>query len=140
MNPPLQPVSVIIVNYNAGELLGDCVRAALAQAEQVIVVDNYSSDSSLTGLASLAGEGRLLIHRSQRNRGFAAGCNLGLNLAAQPNLLFLNPDCILEPDSLRRLVQVLADDSSIGMVGGRLTNLDGSEQGGGRRAVPTPWR
>lgn len=141
LNSPLQPVSVIIVNYNAGELLGDCVRAALAQAEQVIVVDNHSSDSSLAGLAPLfAGEGRLLIHRSEHNRGFAAGCNLGLNLAAQPNLLFLNPDCILEPDSLRRLVQVLDSDPGIGMVGGRLTNLDGSEQGGGRRAVPTPWR
>lgn len=141
MNSPLQPVSVIIVNYNAGELLGDCVRAALAQAEQVIVVDNHSSDASLAGLVQLFdGEGRLLIHRSERNRGFAAGCNLGLNLAAQPSLLFLNPDCILGPDSLRRMFEVLAGDSSIGMVGGRLTNLDGSEQGGGRRAVPTPWR
>jgi len=141
LNSPLQPVSVIIVNYNAGELLGDCVRAALAQAEQVIVVDNHSSDSSLEGLAPLcAVEARLLIHSSQRNQGFAAGCNLGLNLAAQPNLLFLNPDCILAPDSLRRLVQVLDSDSNIGMVGGRLTNLDGTEQGGGRRAIPTPWR
>ena len=131
----------MIVNHNAGELLIDCVRAALAQAEQVIVVDNDSSDSSMDMLAAqFAGEPRLVMLCTGQNLGFAAGCNLGLGLATQTHLLFLNPDCILDAGSLRRLVMELDRDSSVGMVGGLLTNLDGSEQGGGRRAVPTPWR
>ena len=131
----------MIVNYNAGALLTDCVRAALAQAEQVIVVDNASSDSSMDMLAvQFAAEPRLVMLCTGQNLGFAAGCNLGLGLATQAHLLFLNPDCILGAGSLRRMVVVLDSDSDVGMVGGLLTNLDGSEQGGGRRAVPTPWR
>lgn len=136
-----QPVSVIIVNHNAGDLLIDCVRIALEQAEQVIVIDNHSSDSSMEILASqFATEPRLLRHAVVKNLGFAAGCNLGLGFATQQHILFLNPDCILGEGSLKRLVEVLDSDVSVGMVGGLLTNLDGSEQGGGRRAVPTPWR
>jgi hypothetical protein len=141
MESTLQPVSAVIVNYNAGTLLIDSVRAALAQAEQVIVVDNASIDASMDLLAAqFAAEPRLVMLCKTKNHGFAAGCNLGLGLATQAHLLFLNPDCILGAGSLRRMVEVLDSDSSVGMVGGLLTNLDGSEQGGGRRAVPTPWR
>lgn len=132
---------MVIVNYNAGPLLAECVRTALAQSSQVIVIDNDSADSSMSLLAGqFPAETRLVMHREGKNLGFAAGCNIGLGLATQAHLLFLNPDCILGPGSLRRMVEVLKSDSSIGMVGGMLTNLDGSEQEGGRRAVPTPWR
>lgn len=131
----------MIVNYNAGALLIDCVRAALAQAEQVIVVDNDSSDSSMDMLAAqFAAEPQLVMLYTGKNLGFAAGCNLGLGIATHAHLLFLNPDCILGAGSLQHMVVVLDSDPSVGMVGGLLTNLDGSEQGGGRRAVPTPWR
>jgi len=141
MTLTLQPVSIIIVNYNAGLLLIDCVRLALEQAEQVIVVDNSSSDNSMTELAAyFSDETRLLTHIEVINLGFAAGCNRGVSLSTQPYLLFLNPDCLLGADSLERMLDVLDNDSSVGMVGGRLINLDGSEQGGGRRAMPTPWR
>lgn len=138
---PLADVSAVIVNHNAGEMLVDCVRATLSQAAQVIVVDNGSTDSSMDYLAiTFIGESRLRTHYVQENIGFAAGCNLGLRLATRRHLLFLNPDCILQPGSLRRMVEVLESDSKIGMVGGLLTNPDGSEQGGGRRDMPTPWR
>ena len=141
MESTLQPVSAVIVNYNAGALLIDSVRAALAQAEQVIIVDNASIDTSMDLLATqFAAEPRLMMLCETKNHGFAAGCNVGVGLASQAHLLFLNPDCILGAGSLRRMVEVLDSDSGVGMVGGLLTNPDGSEQGGGRRAVPTPWR
>jgi len=141
MESGFQPVSAVIVNHNAGALLIDSVRAALAQAEQVIVVDNDSSDASMDLLATqFAAEPRLVMLCETKNHGFAAGCNLGVGLASQALLLFLNPDSILGAGSLRRMVEVLDSNPSVGMVGGRLTNPDGSEQGGGRRAVPTPWR
>jgi lipopolysaccharide/colanic/teichoic acid biosynthesis glycosyltransferase len=136
-----QPVSVIIVNYNGGTLLADCVREALLQAEQVIVVDNASADTSMSTLVEqCTNEPRLIVRLETTNLGFAAGCNLGINHSTQPYLLFLNPDCLIGSNSLHRMVEVLEIDPRIGMVGGRLTNPDGSEQGGGRRAVPTPWR
>jgi GT2 family glycosyltransferase len=141
MPDTLQPVSVIVVNHNAGELLLECVSVAVLQAEEVIVVDNMSTDSSMRWLASKFGEQpRIKLIYSEKNVGFAAGCNIGIAATTQPRLLFINPDSILGRSALSRLVQVLDSDTSIGMVGGLLTNLDGSEQGGGRRAVPTPWR
>ncbi len=137
----LADVSAVIVNHDAGTMLVDAVRAALAQSAEVIVVDNGSTDSSMDELAvAFVGEPRLRMHFAKENLGFAAGCNLGLRLATRRHLLFLNPDCILQPGSLKRMVEVLVSNSRIGMVGGLLTNPDGSEQGGGRRDMPTPWR
>ncbi len=137
----LEAVSVIIVNYNAGELLLGCVRSALAEARQVIVIDNASTDGSLQGLEfSIVEEPRLKIVRNAKNVGFASACNIGIPHCTESHILFLNPDCELGQNALRRLVQTLDATPDAGMVGGLLLNLDGTEQGGGRRAVPTPWR
>ncbi len=135
------PVSIVIVNYNAGSFLAKCVHSCLEHGRQVIVVDNASSDSSLKELTtSFPSENRLCVIRLNSNRGFAAGCNIGLSKATESYILFLNPDCVLGADSLQRMVKVLEADSRAGMVGGMLLNPDGTEQAGGRRAVPTPWR
>jgi len=141
VNEPLQPISVIVVNHNAGELLLECVAVALQQAMQVIVIDNLSTDLSIDNLsAQFTQQPRLQLIRSAKNVGFAAGCNIGIASATHALLLFINPDTILGAGSLRRLAQVMDSEPSVGMVGGLLTNVDGSEQAGGRRAVPTPWR
>jgi GT2 family glycosyltransferase len=137
----LVPASVVIVNHNAGRLLADCLEAALAQARQVILVDNASTPIPFEAVAArFATHPRLTILRSRVNTGFAAGCNLGAARADQPTLLFLNPDCILGPGSLAILHAALGSGERVGMVGGLLTDVGGREQGGARRSIPTPWR
>jgi GT2 family glycosyltransferase len=107
----------------------------------VILVDNASLAAPLESvLGRFTAEPRLEVIRSDTNRGFAAGCNLGLARAVEPIILFLNPDCILAPNAVATLVQALRSDPQVGMVGGLLTDDRGREQGGSRRAVPTPWR
>ena len=134
-------ISVIVVNYNAGQLLKDCVRAALAQVSEILVVDNASSDSSVEGCArQFADEPRLRIRRNHANLGFAAACNIGYSQAKGDFVLFLNPDCRLQEGALSELLRALQADAAVGMAVGLLVNPDGSEQDGGRRAVPTPWR
>lgn len=134
-------ISVIVVNYNAGPLLTACVRTALPQVSEVLVVDNASSDSSVEGCArQVADELRLKILRNDANLGFAAACNIGFSQAKGDFVLFLNPDCRLDEAAVLELLRALQADAAVGMVGGLLVNPDGSEQGGGRRAVPTPWR
>lgn len=134
-------VSAVIVNYNAGMLLTACVQEVMAQTGLTIVVDNASTDTSLTELErNFPEKNRLKIIRLSRNQGFAAGCNIGLEAATTPFILFINPDCRLNPSAVTRLYQVIEEDKQSGMTGGRLLNPDGSEQGGSRRAVPTPWR
>lgn len=135
------PISVLIVNHNAGTLLSKCVDTVLEQVQEVIIVDNASTDTSLAELETQSpSESRLKLIHAGVNLGFSAGCNTGLNAATAPFILFLNPDCIPEEGAIQRLLQVMKSDPHIGMVGGRLTNPDGTEQGGGRRAIPTPWR
>ena len=132
-------ISAIMVNYNAGSLLGRCVASLLAcpQAIEIIIVDNASSDGSLNGLDDSP---QVILVRNSTNLGFAAACNIGIKASTAPYLLFLNPDCALEGDALSPLLTDLQRDNQVGMVGGLLLNSDGTEQAGGRRAVPTPWR
>lgn len=132
---------VIIVNYNTGPLLADCVRSLAFQlCETIIVVDNASVDGSLDRLDQSLGD-RLKIIRNSQNLGFAAACNAGIHASSSTgHLLFLNPDCLLNEDALQRMREVLAESDDIGMVGGFLLNPDGSEQRGGRRLFPSPAR
>ncbi len=144
MQPPdfFSDCDVIIVNYNAGNLLISCVSSALMEsAGRVIVVDNASQDDSLDTLRqAFPQEARLQIIRNGKNFGFARACNIGAHASSTPYLLFLNPDCILPTGAVSRLIVALDSDPSIGMVGGLLSNMDGSEQPGGRRVFPTPRR
>jgi GT2 family glycosyltransferase len=136
-------LSVIIVNYNAGPELVRCVQS-IAETEgdlDVVVVDNASSDGSVEQLrAHYQGEKKLTILINKKNLGFAVACNQGSNAAMGEFLLYLNPDCIVEPTTIPVLLQCLQDDPQVGMVGGLILNHDGSEQRGCRRAIPTPWK
>ena len=132
-------ISAIIVNYNAGPLLRGCVDSLLAcpLGIEIIVVDNASSDGSLDGLPESP---CIRVIRNPTNVGFAAACNVGMQASSAPFFLFLNPDCCFEPGAVATLLAALQAGEGVGVVGGLLVNEDGSEQGGGRRAVPTPWR
>jgi len=88
----------------------------------------------------LQGLPNVQIIKNPENLGFAAACNCGARAASAPFMLFLNPDCSFEPGTLIKLLDAIRGDALVGMVGGMLANPDGSEQAGGRRAVPTPWR
>ncbi|MDN3987412.1 glycosyltransferase family 2 protein [Zwartia vadi] len=132
-------LSTIIVNYNAGSLLRKCVDSLLACPLdiEIIVVDNASSDASLDGLKDLL---QVRVIRNLANVGFAAACNIGVQSSSAPYVLFLNPDCFFQPDAIDPLLTSLQSSDRVGMVGALLVNEDGTEQEGGRRAMPTLWR
>ncbi|MGR9107984.1 MAG: glycosyltransferase family 2 protein [Gammaproteobacteria bacterium] len=134
-------VSLIVVNYNGGAFLNACIASAIDQVDEAVVVDNASSDSSLQELDGVfRAEEKLRVVRNGKNLGFSAACNIGVDRTHGTYLLFLNPDCVLEPGAIGHLVKTLERIPDAGMVGGLLVGPDGAEQGGGRRAVPTPWR
>ena len=132
-------ISTIVVNYNSGQWLRRCIDSLLncPLEIEIIVVDNASSDGSMGSLSDLSG--MQIVHNTD-NLGFAVACNQGARIATAPFLLFLNPDCYFEPGTLSRLLEAMYEDPRVGMAGGLLVNLDGTEQPGGRRAIPTPWR
>jgi hypothetical protein len=137
-------VSAIIVNYNAGTILNETVNLLLdsAPVAQVIVVDNGSTDHSMEAIERMAlSRSDLICICNNKNLGFARACNIGVVAAGENDyLLFLNPDCLPAQDALEKLLIGMKSSQQTGMAGPLVLNPDGTEQPGGRRAVPTPWR
>jgi len=124
-------VSVVIVNWNGGEMLRRCLTFLSAQTRQpevVWVVDNASSDGSADCVAEFA-NCRLLTPGV--NLGFAAGNNLAFRECNTDFVALLNPDAFAEPDWLAALLlaaQANPDCASFGsrqLVAERLEYLDG---------------
>lgn len=126
-------LDIVIVNWNSGRQLRASI-ASLANARQttsslrrVVVVDNASSDGSAEGDFYPSSLPVTVIHNAL-NRGFAAACNQGAEGSKAEFLLFLNPDTVVEEDSLDEPIAFMArpENSRIGICGIQL--LDGSSQ------------
>jgi len=120
-------VAVIIVNFNSGTLLGECLRHLQAQSripERIIVVDNASEDGAIEPLLLVYPEVEWI--RLERNVGFAAANNLAARQAVGVEwLALLNPDAFPEPDWLECLLRAARLDPGCASVGSRL--LDAQE-------------
>lgn len=94
-------VDIIIVNWNSGARLGECIESVRSSGEssvgRVLVVDNASTDGSAKSVEGLNG---VHVISADENLGFAAACNIGAKEASARYLLFLNPDTRLDLDSL----------------------------------------
>lgn len=137
------PISAVVVTFRTGSILWESLAALLAQPAlaEIIVVDNGNPPNDRKLLDQLAGgDSRLRLIRPGRNLGFAAGCNLGAAQATGRFLSFVNPDLITQPDTFLSILRAFEDHPNAWLCGGRLLNMDGSEQRGGRREVLTPWR
>jgi len=124
-------------------MLTECVRSVLTSTVlvEVYVSDNGSADNSIAYLRAWLGTHPLLrIIENGGNLGFARGNNIVLAQCNCDYVLVLNPDCIIEPDTIERMVRVMEEHPNAGMAGALIVNPDGSEQVGCRRFVPTPWR
>jgi len=106
------PVSVVMVTHNSKAHIEDALEALAADPlgpEQVIVVDNASSD----GTPDLVERYGVDLFRQPENLGFPAGCNLGAVRARHPTLAFLNHDAVPAPGWLPPLLAAL-DQAGVG--------------------------
>jgi N-acetylglucosaminyl-diphospho-decaprenol L-rhamnosyltransferase len=137
-------IHVVIVNWNSGLQLKQCLQSFAAAASdevtvRVTVVDNASTDASGDGLEGVAGV-PLAIIRNADNRGFGAACNQGAAGSDADYLLFLNPDTRLMPGSLERPARYLLspEHAAVGIVGIQLLDADGHVARNTAR-TPTAW-
>lgn len=123
-------LSIIIVNWNTGQVLLDCLESIFdnppTRPFEVIVVDNDSSDGSAHA-AELRFPQVLLIY-SSINRGFAGANNLAFEQAGGEFILLLNPDTVICPGALQTLLDFLEANPKAGAAGAMLLNPDGSLQ------------
>jgi N-acetylglucosaminyl-diphospho-decaprenol L-rhamnosyltransferase len=102
-------LDVVVVNWNTGSYLADCLRSVHASAGtvdlgRVVVVDNASCDDSLARARPWLDLAASVDVRNPSNVGFASACNQGARLGAAPLILFLNPDARVPDGTLARVV------------------------------------
>ncbi|MEA1085871.1 glycosyltransferase family 2 protein [Sphingomonas sp. CD22] len=123
----MSKVDVVIVNWNAGPQLRECVESIFAHEHEVlgsvIVVDNASVDGSATFCRT---DDRVVLVEPERNLGFGTACNRGAAAGSADYLLFLNPDTQLLHSTLANVVDHLRGRGrAAGAVGVKLIGSDG---------------
>jgi len=123
-------LSIIIVNYNVKHRLRECLlsiyRSTKGTSFEIIVVDNNSTDGSVDMVKSEFPAVKLI--ENSQNLGFARAANQGLKENKGRYILLLNPDTIVLPNALDKMVEFMEANSEAGALGCKLLNPDGSLQ------------
>lgn len=133
-------VSIIIVNWNGGEMLRRCL-ASVAEFPprlpyEIVVVDNASTDGTREWLAS---QEHVRLIANVDNIGFGSANNLAFEATDAPYLFLLNSDAEVHAEAIDKLVETMNEDERIGVVGPRLINSDGTLQASVWRNPVTPF-
>jgi len=127
-NPSLD-VSIILVNWNTREIILQCLdsirKHTTGISYEIIVVDNGSTDGSVAALQSLSD---VHLIANPIGEGFARANNRAMKIAKGRAWLLINQDTILLGNVIKTCTDLLWSDPSIGMVGCKLLNADGSLQ------------
>ena len=132
-----QKVSIIIVNWNAGKYLNDCLNSLLNQTYknyEIILVDNASSDDSVDIVENFFPQVHII--RNSTNLGFAAANNIGIKNSTGELIALFNPDAVADKNWLSKLVSIIQDSSKIAGAAGKMFYL-GEEYG--KNAVFCTW-
>ena len=131
-------VSVIVTAYNAAAHLGEAIQSLLAQTFtdlEVIVVDDYSTDSTRELLAAID-DPRLVVLHHEVNEGPFVAANRGLDVARGAFIARLDADDRARPERLQRELAYLDAHSDVGIVGTAYEVID--DAGRTERVVPMP--
>ena len=134
-------VSVIIVNYNVRDFLHQSLlsiqKALKGIHSEIFVIDNASDDGSVEMVGRRFPRIQLIANAA--NLGFAKANNIALKKARGKFILLINPDTIVQEDTIRVMVEFLISHPEAGLAGCKILNPDGSFQPACRRSFPTPW-
>ncbi|MDQ3287905.1 MAG: glycosyltransferase family 2 protein [Pseudomonadota bacterium] len=140
---PLADIRVVVVSHQSESTLDDCLQRLRAAAgiAAIRVVDNASSDGSIDIIQRHAlADARVRYVANPDNPGFAVACNQGAlgqgEAATLPWLAFVNPDCLVEPDTLARLRALASQQSCDVLLGADLVDEAAVRDPAARRRHP----
>ncbi len=132
--------SVIVVTANSGPISLRCIARLLASTAPIAltVVDNASDDGRIEAIAGKYGtDPRLCIQRNIKNIGFGPAVNQAAAASHGEWLLVLNPDCLVEPDTIAKLSSIAQSQPRMGIIGVRIVDHDGHPARANRRRDPS---
>jgi N-acetylglucosaminyl-diphospho-decaprenol L-rhamnosyltransferase len=118
--------SAVVVSYFTGSVLENCLAALTASdlCGQIILVDNGNPATDYDALVIRAARTpKLVLVSGHGNIGFGRACNLGVSHATNELLVFVNPDCMIDEETLTVFSDALACYPEA-LIGGNLRNLD----------------
>lgn len=127
-------LSIILVNYKNPALLRLFLRSLQrilpkGLTTEVIIVDSASTPETRNIVTEAqARYDDLVLIPSAHNTGYTRGVNIGLDRSKGAFVLNLNPDTILTPGSIESLITFLRENPTVGLVGPKLLNMDGTRQ------------
>ena len=128
-------VSVIIVTYKTDpDVLRQCFMSLSAARDvsiETLVVDNAGEEHVARFVKDILPDAGVTINKE--NRGFAAAVNQGLRQATGRYYLLLNPDTVISPDALKKMVDHLDRDQDVGIASSIIRYPDGTHQESIRR-------
>ncbi|WP_175393506.1 glycosyltransferase [Rhodococcus globerulus] len=108
-------VSVVIVGYNSGHMIEECLRGLDNTPQlEIVLVDNCSNDDTIAVFERVVPGGVVVARTS--NDGFAVAVNDGVRASSGQNVLLLNPDALVSPDQVLRLADLLDSTNGVGIV------------------------
>jgi len=111
--------SIIIVSWNTRDILRNCLKSVYEQTKdipfEVIVIDNASSDNSVSMIKSEFSQVHLI--ENKENRGFAAGVNQGIAIVKGRYVLVLNSDTIICDNAIEKTIRYADTHPEAAMVG-----------------------
>lgn len=141
MDKKLPKLSIVIVNYNGGELFIKCldsVKAAEKEANlDVWVVDNVSTDGYLEKAQHKFSHFNYILNKE--NLGFSKANNIALKKVKNEYVLILNPDTEIFPGVLSYMLKFMENNSQVGAATCRVELSNGSLDWASHRGLPTPW-
>ena len=133
-------LSVIIVNYNVKFFLEQCLKSVFRSGKdldmEVIVVDNNSVDGSVNMIKEKFPQVKLIANKE--NTGFSKANNQGINISSGKYVLILNPDTIVEDDTLPKVVKFMDENPDAGGLGVKMLDGNGRFLPESKRSLPTP--
>lgn len=132
-------LSVVIVNYQTFELTKNTINSIFEYdypfSYEILVVDNASSDDSLSRLKDYFKDSVTFIASSENN-GFAAGNNQALRIAKGDYILLLNSDTIVWENTLENIYSYMERHTDVGACGCRVLLENGELDKACKRSFP----
>lgn len=143
-------LSIIILNYNTKQLALDSIKSieknypeeVASGKYEVIVADNASPDNSLSSFKDYSKKTKIKSFQvvdNKHNIGFAKGNNNAIKFSAGHYVLFLNPDTVIYPKTLTRLIKFMDNHPEAGAATCKIEIPTGGIDEASHRGFPSPW-